>query len=220
MRYSSFSELSETMKASCAYIKDHETRDIHPVTSRMDVLAVVIFGAMYWKVDQPSVGQHVYFIVQICLYMASSFYHGYRWCWVTRFLDQSCIGLYIIVCPLPFLPNENWVWAYVITASTFCIANKWLNLEKSQLVGSMIFLTFGVVSMGLLYTVGMPHIGTPRVSSEGFKVALVVSLFVLKLWIFQTNRGELVPGYIGNAETCHMVMFIPMMLMSTLVASL
>ncbi len=211
--------LARGLVQKLTYRPDHPLRDIHPITALMDCFAFILFGLMYLQLEAPSVGQQLYFSALLLLYAVSSLYHGYRWHWFTRFLDQSCIGLYIIACPLPFLPQTWWTWSYALTLALLCLAIKWCDWEKEQYIGSLVFLGFGLVSVSMLYVVGLPSTGFSRLGYEAMVSAVALALFCFMLWIFQSNRGEFFPGVWGCSETCHSVLFIAMFMMSSLVVS-
>ena len=163
-----------------------------------------------------TVGQTMYFLVAIGLYLSSAAYHAWRPDRLLRAVDQTLISWYVLVTPAPFVYHEPWALPALAIMMVITALNKWYEWEPGFKIGSLVFLTLGVISTGVMVIFGLPTIGTDLLGPIGLLTMLAVACFIAKLIIYHFELG-LIRGFWEAPESGHFVLSVGVTIYSAIV---
>lgn len=192
----------------------------HPIVVLCHIGFIILLAIAYLYFSNQTIGQTIYFIIAIALYVSSCLYHAYRPDRVLRFVDQTMISWFTLATPVPFVYHNNTIMSLLAILAALTIANKWFewepNPEENHKVGTMIFFGLGMVSTFIMLTVGFPAMGAEIFSGLGLLLAAAIFFFVLKMLIY-AFQWHLLPNLWEATESGHFVLAIGVTIFTFLV---
>ncbi|MCA9361437.1 hypothetical protein KC845_02665 [Candidatus Kaiserbacteria bacterium] len=195
----------------------------HPAVVFMNRLTALLTGLVWFIGNTPAVGwdlslgTQLFFLAQLNLYCGSSWFHTVKETRASRAYDQASIGIFIIVATLPFVWQKP-VAVVILGVSILAFVeyktrdyDLWLKNrygeDRAELVGSLAFLTGGVVSLTVYFTFGETMSG-PR-GTVVFWFAIICFILKLMTHIFW-KRLRLKPDYVEKSEIGHPILALAM----------